>query len=148
MLRFLFMAEHDSVIEHAVISFMIYGSSRSFLAQITRHRMASYTSSSQHYQDYSDYPFVVHKDMEHTCHMFFRDCVDKYKNCIDNPRIEFFLTLAVNLKWSQCVIFFRKRYLRNVAEIRIFCNKLFPLIENWWPEYAKILGPPCHRWTL
>lgn len=155
MLRFLFMAEHDSVIEHAVISFMIYGSSRSFLAQITRHRMASYTSSSQHYQDYSDYPFVVHKDMEHTCHMFFRDCVDKYKNCIDNgnPKEEARQVLpnasTVNLKWtvnaSSLYNFFRKRScLRNVAEIRIFCNKLFPLIENWWPEYAKILGPPCH----
>ena len=63
VLRFLFKAEHSSVVEHAVISFRVLGASRSWLAQITRHRMSSFTSSSQHYQDYTDYDNIIHPDL-------------------------------------------------------------------------------------
>ena len=34
--------------------------------------------------------------------------------------------------------------LRNVTEIRIFCDKVFSLVQQWWPEYADVLGPPCY----
>jgi thymidylate synthase (FAD) len=155
MLKFLFTAEHDSTVEHAVISFMIYGCSRSFLAQITRHRIASPTSSSQHYQDYSEYPMVVHESMVDASWFFLEESIDRYKNCLDSgiPKEEARQILpnasAANLKWtmnaSSLHNLFRKRScLRNVAEMIVFCNKLFPLVERWWPEYAAILGPPCH----
>lgn len=155
MLKFLFTAEHDSTVEHAVISFMIYGCSRSFLAQITRHRIASPTSSSQHYQDYSEYPMVVHESMVDASWFFLEESIDRYKNCLDSgiPKEEARQILpnasAANLKWtmnaSSLHNLFRKRScLRNVTEMVVFCNKLFPLVEQWWPEYAAILGPPCH----
>ena len=40
---------HESPIEHAVFTFGIEGVSRSLLAQITRHRIASYSVQSQRY---------------------------------------------------------------------------------------------------
>ena len=40
---------HESPIEHASFTFGIEGVSRSFLAQITRHRIASYSVQSQRY---------------------------------------------------------------------------------------------------
>ena len=40
---------HESPIEHASFTFGIEGVSRSFLAQITRHRIASYSVKSQRY---------------------------------------------------------------------------------------------------
>jgi thymidylate synthase (FAD) len=44
---------HQSVIEHASFSFAIEGVSRALLAQITRHRMASFSVQSQRYVDFS-----------------------------------------------------------------------------------------------
>jgi thymidylate synthase (FAD) len=157
MLKFLFDAEHSSVIEHAVISVMVQGASRSWLAQITRHRMASMTSSSQHYQNYSDYPFVVHPDLEFSGHnsSVFNHSTYVYKELLNSgvPREEARQVLpnamAVNFKWTinarSLYNFMRLRMcLRNVAEIRIFCDKMFSLVQQWWPEYADILGPPCY----
>ena len=157
LLHFLFKAEHDSVLEHAVISFMIRGASRSWLAQITRHRIASMTSSSQHYQDYRDYPFVVHKSLvnKEQVHMAFDDSLLRYTILIQQgiPREEARQVLtnamAVNFKWTinarSLYNFMRLRMcLRNTAEIRVSCSKIFPLVQQWWPEYAEILGPPCY----
>ena len=156
MLKFLFDAEHSSVVEHAVISFMIQGASRSWLAQITRHRIASITSSSQHYQDYRDYDCVVHS--QHTqdgdIRNFLNYAVHGYALLIGHgmPKEEARQVLpnamAVNLKWTvnarSLYNFMRLRMcLRNVLEIKTFCIKVFPLVQQWWPEYADILGPPC-----
>ena len=157
LLEFLFKAEHSSVLEHAVISFMIYGVSRSWLAQVTRHRMASMTSSSQHYQNYEDYPFVVYEGMAHKeqAQIVFRSSIDRYKALIDQgiPKEEARQVLtnamAVNFKWTinarSLRNFMRLRMcLRNITEIRIFCDKILFLVQQWWPEYAVILGPPCY----
>lgn len=155
MLRFLFNAEHSSVIEHAVISFMICGVSRAFLSQITRHRMCSFTSSSQHYQDYSSYPLVVHQTFDEGEKRRLELSVGHYDDLIEAgiPREEARMVLpnasAVNIQWTinarSLHNFFRIRScLRNVAEMLTFCNRLFPLVRHWWPEYADILGPPCY----
>lgn len=45
---------HDSVLEHVNISIFIKNCTRSFMSQLTRHRLASYSIKSQHY--------VFHKD--------------------------------------------------------------------------------------
>jgi len=44
---------HTSVIEHLSFTFSVRGISRACLAQLTRHRIASYTVESQRYTDYS-----------------------------------------------------------------------------------------------
>ena len=156
MIDFLFKAEHSSVMEHAVISFTVKGASRSWLAQITRHRMASMTSSSQHYQDYKDYPYIVHRDLVHywTVNGAIEDLNDRYVRLLDNriPKEEARQILpnaaAVNFKWTinarSLYNFMRLRMcLRNVEEMRIFCDKVFLLVQEWWPEYTRVLGPPC-----
>jgi thymidylate synthase (FAD) len=50
---------HESPIEHATYTFGIEGVSRSLLAQITRHRIASYSVQSQRYVDKSDFEYVM-----------------------------------------------------------------------------------------
>ena len=157
LLHFLFTAEHDSVLEHAVISFMIQGASRSWLAQITRHRMASMTSSSQHYQDYRDYPFVVHEDVvnKEQARKAFIDSLTRYtilqQQGIPKEEARQVLpnAMAVNFKWTinarSLYNFMRQRMcLRSVVEMRVFCDKVLLLVQQWWPEYAAILGPPCY----
>lgn len=50
---------HTSLLECADFGFIFGSTSRVFLAQITRHRHASYTSGSQQYQDHNNFPFIV-----------------------------------------------------------------------------------------
>lgn len=45
---------HDSVLEHASFTFGVEGVSRVLLAQITRHRLASFSVQSQRYVSYGD----------------------------------------------------------------------------------------------
>lgn len=157
LLKFLFQAEHSSTVEHAVISFRILGASRSWLAQITRHRIGSFTSSSQHYQDYTDYDNIVHADLvnDSDFDVAFWSLSHIYQKKIQEgvPKEEARQILpgakAVNLIWTinarSLYNFMRLRMcLRNVTEMRVFCDKVFLLVYQWWPEFAEICGPPCY----
>lgn len=55
---------HTSLLECADFGFIFGSTSRVFLAQITRHRVASYTSGSQQYQDHDDFPYVTPESIE------------------------------------------------------------------------------------
>ncbi len=50
---------HESPIEHASYTFAVEGVSRALLAQLTRHRIASYSVQSQRYVDKSDFDYVI-----------------------------------------------------------------------------------------
>ena len=58
-LKMLVSMGHESPIEHASFTFAIEGVSRSFLAQITRHRIASYSVQSQRYVRLSPFEYVT-----------------------------------------------------------------------------------------
>lgn len=55
---------HDSTIEHASFTFGIEGVSRSLLAQITRHRIASFSVQSQRYVAESHFEYVIPPEIE------------------------------------------------------------------------------------
>jgi thymidylate synthase (FAD) len=55
---------HDSPIEHASFTFGIEGVSRALLAQITRHRIASFSVQSQRYVRLDDFQFVIPPEVE------------------------------------------------------------------------------------
>lgn len=50
---------HESPIEHVSFTFAIEGVSRSLLAQITRHRIASYSVQSQRYVNKSNFTYII-----------------------------------------------------------------------------------------
>ena len=50
---------HESPLEHISFTFGIEGVSRALLAQITRHRIASYSVQSQRYVNMKDFKFVI-----------------------------------------------------------------------------------------
>ncbi len=50
---------HESPFEHASFTFAVEGVSRAFLAQLTRHRLASYSVQSQRYVDKSDFDYIM-----------------------------------------------------------------------------------------
>ena len=55
---------HASPVEHASFTFGIEGVSRALLAQITRHRIASFSVQSQRYVRLDDFHFVVPPEVE------------------------------------------------------------------------------------
>jgi len=54
---------HESPIEHASFTFGIEGVSRTVLAQITRHRIASFSVQSQRYVDKSNFEYIIPPDI-------------------------------------------------------------------------------------
>ncbi|WP_294451190.1 FAD-dependent thymidylate synthase [uncultured Gemmiger sp.] len=55
---------HASPIEHASFTFGIEGVSRTFLAQVTRHRIASFSVQSQRYVRLEDFRYVIPPEIE------------------------------------------------------------------------------------
>ena len=55
---------HESPIEHASFTFAIEGVSRSLLAQITRHRLASFSVQSQRYVKLTNFQYITPPEIE------------------------------------------------------------------------------------
>lgn len=62
--RMLAQIGHESPLEHASFTFGIEGVSRAFLAQITRHRIASYSVQSQRYVSKENFDYVIPPEIE------------------------------------------------------------------------------------
>lgn len=83
---------HASPIEHVTFTFGIEGVSRSLLAQITRHRIASYSVKSQRYVGEGDFQYVIPPEIENNPEAL-RSFQDTMKNIRDS-----YLRLADILK--------------------------------------------------
>lgn len=55
---------HESPFEHVSFTFAIEGVSRSLLAQITRHRIASYSVQSQRYVNKGEFDYIIPPEIE------------------------------------------------------------------------------------
>lgn len=58
-LEYLTSLGHESPLEHIVFTFSVEGVSRSLLAQLTRHRIASYSVKSQRYVEEGSFEFIT-----------------------------------------------------------------------------------------
>jgi len=158
--RFILEAEHASVFEHVIYTFLITGISRSMLAQITRQRTASPTSGSQHYQNYSNYPCSVSPDLTEDQLTIMQDGIDHsfmtYDKLIKSgvPKEEARQALPnaadVNYLWTidarNLALFLRQRLCnRNVQEMQMFATKVYLLVKDHFPELYNNVGPQCFR---
>jgi len=155
-MKYLLDAEHTSLLEHASYTFLIKGVSRSFLAQITRHRASSFTTGSQHYQRYEDYPCVM-SSFAITSHVAEEACNKAYQYYLmfiqqGLPKEEARQVLpnaaAVNILWTidaRNLVHFLKLRLckRNVLEMRIFATRVLSLARDNFPELFNHVGPQC-----
>jgi thymidylate synthase (FAD) len=156
LMHYLVWANHTSPFEHAVITVLIQGVSRSFLAQITRHRMGSFTSASQHYTRYDMFPNVAHDEtLKHQPFKLFCDQADEiYNYLIDSgtPKEEARQCLpnakGVNIMWTvnarSLINFFNQRLCkRNVQEMQVFARNMDIVCTSWFPELFHYVGPDC-----
>lgn len=156
-LRFIIQAEHTSILEHIVWTFYAKNISRSLLAQLTRHRMASFTSASQHYAVYSDMPFVVSTEALRTHKMCESLQVASYnydymvdfeylpreeaRQCLPNASA---VNLLMTINARSLLNLIRQRICRrNVEEMQIFACRLVDLVMVTWPAFGACLGPYC-----
>jgi|6_EtaG_2_1085325.scaffolds.fasta_scaffold05451_3 thymidylate synthase (FAD) len=151
-----FKMNHTSVFEHVVYCFIIKGASRSFLAQITRHRMGSFTSGSQHYQDYSQYGVCISKKTKRPPTFIYalENAIASYNFlCAEGvPKKEARQVLPNamqnNLIWTvnarSLSNFFNLRLCnRNTEEIQVVAIKILALVKNHFPELFNEVGADC-----
>jgi thymidylate synthase (FAD) len=155
--KYLVSANHTSLLEHAVITLMIQNVSRSFLAQITRHRMSSFTAASQHYQEYSGYDDIVDEQLTRiplvkntlrTVDLAYKDLINHYDVAPEEARQILTNSKAVNILWTvnarSLINFLNLRLCkRNTKEMLRFARAVHGLAKNWFPEVFNHVGPDC-----
>ena len=153
-LEFLLKANHTSLLEHAVICVYITNVSRSFLAQITRHRMSSFTCSSQHYQEYSQYDDFISPSAPNNVAVAIQDSNAAYHDLVvqgvpvHEARQVLPNSKGVNILWTinarSLVNFLNLRMChRNVEEMRIFAEKMLDVAIDWWPDLFLQVEADC-----
>lgn len=147
----LYMSKHLSVFEHVYLTLRLTNVSRSFMAEVTRHRHLSFTCSSQHYQNYSDYDFCCPA----ICKEYCEDTLAAYNTLIENDlpvweaRQVLPNAIAVNMvitgnarAWME---FLPKRLCaRNIPEMIIAAKKIHTTLKAWFPVFHKV-GPSCEE---
>lgn len=158
--KYLLKANHTSIFEHASITILASGISRSLLAQVTRQRMFSFTSASQHYQDYRDYPMSLRPgfddnfEVEKLYVFSLESSLNKYIQLIElGEKPEEARQVLPNACTVNLMITANPRALvefltvrlcrRNTEEMLYFANKLLTVCYNWLPEIFDLIELPC-----
>ncbi len=155
---------HESVIEHASFTFRIEGVSRALLAQITRHRLASFSVESQRYVAYEDgFDYVIppsisalgeqqaeiYKNQMETIATWYRNWLSLLgKDGAEDARF-----VLPNAACTKFVVTMNARELRHFFELRC-CNraqweireladKMLTACKQVAPELFKRAGCAC-----
>lgn len=151
---------HESVIEHAYFTFHIEGVSRALLAQLTRHRLASFSVESQRYVNMGNMPYIVPATIRENEYVYdeFTELMmrikDFYKLAIDEGIPEEdarFATpqaaatqLMISMNARELLHFFRLRTCRRAQwEIRELADKMLAICRMTAPELFKQAGCAC-----
>lgn len=153
---------HDSVLEHACFTFRVEGVSRALLAQLTRHRIASYSVKSQRYCDMNEMPVVVpptisaNPDMMVQYAEIVEDIKDFYRKAINAgiPREDArYITpqaaqteLIISMNARELRHFFALRCCNKAQwEIRCLADSMLLLVKAKAPVLFGNAGPGCMR---
>lgn len=151
---------HESPIEHASYTFAVEGVSRALLAQLTRHRIASYSVQSQRYVDKGDFDYIVPPSIAanpEAAEMFERcmDMLDTYyayfaSAGIPNEDARFVLPNACDtriiftMNARSLHNFFRLRCCNRAQwEIRALADEMLKLCREVSPVLFRHAGPSC-----
>lgn len=142
--------------EHAVICFRITDVSRACFDQHVRHRIASYTSSSQHYQDYTSYDCFVHPYLvedervqkAHTEALKAYNLLMQDGEAKEEARMMLPMSAGVNvvatMNARSLINFLQLRLCRrNVQEMRMLATAVHTMCCDWFPELFSMIGPYC-----
>ena len=159
---------HESVLEHATFTFGIEGVSRVLLAQLTRHRLASFSVQSQRYvsmEDGAQYvipPRIIdlgagavdeYAEQMETMHRWYREWIAKLgggSDALEDARFvlpgacETRLMLTMNVR--ELLHFFSLRCCSRAQwEIRALANEMLRICRDIAPVIFAQAGPRCVR---
>jgi thymidylate synthase (FAD) len=155
---------HESVLEHVSFTFLVEGVSRSLLAQLTRHRIASFSVQSQRYVSYAKgFGYVVppavsalgpEAENEYAAQMAqMQRWYEGWQSKLNaNEDARFVLPnacetrLMVTMHARELRHFFALRMCERAQwEIRSLAEKMFALCWEQAPELFEDAGPGCLR---
>lgn len=152
---------HTSLLECADFGFIFGSTSRVFLAQITRHRQASYTSGSQQYQDHDNFPYIIPESIENNeaaleeYKKLMGDINDSYvflKNLVGKDDARYVLPGAAanhlyakfNLREIVCIIMSQRLCRRNTPEPLHNVRQMIQcMIEAGFEDCVRFGGCAC-----
>ncbi len=116
---------HESIVEHASVTFEISGISRACSHQLVRHRIASYSQESQRYVDMSAPEFVVpptvvgNPEAQAVWHEFMSRVVDTYRRLREQGvRKEDARFVLPNATATRIIVTMNFRSLRHFFSVR------------------------------
>lgn len=153
---------HESVLEHASFTFRIEGISRITLAQLTRHRIASFSVLSQRYVDQKDQEIIIPESIKQNGEM-----LDLYVSHVSQLRwiydamveagipkedARYVLPqgtttdLIMTMNARELGHFFSLRCCNRAQwEIREMADQMLRILVAQWPELFGQCGPGCIR---
>ena len=158
-LRAALASGHDSVLEHVSFTFRIEGLSRAALAQLTRHRLASFDVESQRYVRLEDVRMVMpdsiaRSEFLHEAEDLLNKSMDLYKRMVaagipaedsryvTTQAVETNLIMTANAR--ELRHFFRLRCCyRAQWEIRGVADAMLAICKKVVPELFYGAGPSC-----
>lgn len=159
---------HESPIEHVSFTFMIDGVSRALLAQITRHRLASFSVRSQRYVNENSFDYVIPPEITKDTHLRkkFVDKVEIINNLYNYLVMELMgqgrtreqaqedarfvlpnactTSMVMTMNARELIHFFNKRCCdRAQWEIRSVADEMLRQCKEVAPVLFKNAGAPC-----
>lgn len=150
---------HTSVLEHASFTFEIEGISRVTLAQLTRHRIASFSVQSQRYVKLDDPEFVVPETVRNSKYgpeavSTMRYVMNLYKRLLEDgvPAEDArYITpqavptkLMMTMNCRELLHFFSLRTCNRAQwEIREMADQMLKICKQKAPEIFENAGPGC-----
>lgn len=151
---------HESIVEHVSFTFMVEGVSRVTLAQLTRHRIASYSVESQRYVENSGQSAIIpnsiasdpelaeaYETLVAHAVVFYEDCIQKGVPAED-ARYGFLqggtTRLLVTMNARELLHFFKLRTCNRAQwEIRRLADEMLRLVKPVAPIIFENAGPGC-----
>lgn len=159
-LRMFMSLGHESVLEHVSFTFSVDGVSRSLMAQITRHRIASFSVKSQRYVKEKSFERVVPHTIEENpearelFEIAMRSAEDAYRGLMElgipkeDARFVLPNACATNILFTmnarELRHFFRLRCCNRAQwEIRELARDMLALVKKAAPLLFGDAGPAC-----
>ena len=161
-LRYAIQSGHESVAEHVSFTFLVSGVSRSMLAQLTRHRIATFSVQSQRYVDLGSMETVMPKSIQENpvCRKLWESIMDEiseaYRAFVDagipledaryiTPQaVQTEIMFTMNAR--ELLHFFSLRCCNRAQwEIRQMADQMLKLCKEYCPTIFQNAGPGCVR---
>ena len=160
-LRHAMESGHTSVLEHAVFTFKVEGLSRAALAQLTRHRLASFDVQSQRYVRLDDPELVIPESIRDSSFAAEAESTMRYVMNLYQRMVEAGIpcedaryvtpqavptTLIMTMNARELLHFFSLRCCNRAQwEIRQLADEMLKLCRKAAPTLFDDAGPGCVR---